>query len=117
MDRSQTGAAGEDVAADYLRSLGWTVVERNWRCPAGELDIVARTGQTLVFCEVKTRRGTGFCSPLEAITARKLRKLRELSVLWLREHRVCPARVRIDGIGVVWRLREPAQIIHRKGIG
>ena len=62
------GRYGEDVAARHLLSEGFVVLDRNWRCDVGEIDIVARDGDTLVVCEVKTRSGTGFGSPLEAVT-------------------------------------------------
>lgn len=110
------GAWGEQLASDYLKSLGWEILDHNWRCSAGELDIVAaepgapRNG-ALVFVEVKTRGGHGYGQPLEAITFAKLRRLRDLSWLWLEAHRDQIAahiggtgfapQIRIDGIGVV----------------
>ena len=66
------GRYGEDVAARHLIEQGIVVLERNWRCDAGEIDIVGRDGQVLVICEVKTRRGTGYGTPIEAVTPRKL---------------------------------------------
>ena len=73
------GAYGERVAAAHLVAAGMTVLDRNWRCPIGEIDIVARDGDVLVVCEVKTRRGDGFGHPLEAVTARKAARLRRLA--------------------------------------
>ena len=63
----QLGALGERIAAAYLTDAGLRVLDRNWRCREGELDIVAREGDALVFCEVKTRRGIGFGHPVEAV--------------------------------------------------
>ncbi len=120
MGRQETGRAGEDVAAEYLRSLGWLVLDRNWRCAAGELDIVAKQpglADTVVFCEVKSRRGTSFGPPLEAITATKMAKLRELALLWLRDRRASAAHLRFDGIGVLFTPGRQPQLEHRRGIG
>ncbi|MDR1833819.1 MAG: YraN family protein, partial [Propionibacteriaceae bacterium] len=87
MDRMQLGQFGEDLAAQYLRGLGWRILARNWRCKLGELDIVAEDGSdTVVFCEVKTRRRIREqipVPPLEAITGKKLQKLRQLAMAWL----------------------------------
>ena len=76
------GRYGEDVAARHLVEQGIIVLERNWRCELGEIDIVAREGDTLVVCEVKTRRGLNYGSPLESITYRKLTTLRKLAGRW-----------------------------------
>jgi len=118
--RQETGRAGEDLAADYLHSLGWLILDRNWRCAAGELDIVAKQpglADTVVFCEVKSRRGTGFGPPLEAITAAKMAKLRELALLWLRDRKVTAQHLRFDGIGVLFARSGSPQLDHRRGIG
>jgi putative endonuclease len=82
--RKALGAFGEDKAAAWYEANGYRVVARNWRCRDGELDIVARRGSTVVFCEVKTRASAAFGVPAEAVTAAKQRKLRALAVLWLR---------------------------------
>jgi putative endonuclease len=74
---------GEDAVAHWYAERGYAVEARNWRVREGEIDIVARLGATVVFCEVKTRRGDGFGLPAEAVTARKQARLRKLAVLWL----------------------------------
>ena len=88
--KQQIGARGEDLACAELERQGMQVLERNWRCRLGEIDIVAAevgdAGRTLVFCEVKCRSGLGFGNPLEAITFTKMRTLRQLAALWMREH-------------------------------
>ena len=120
MGRQETGRAGEELAAEYLRSRGWVILDRNWRCATGELDIVAcQPGltRTVVFCEVKTRRGLGFGEPIEAITAAKMAKLRDLGLLWLRARRVSAAHVRFDGIGVLLTPAGVPRFDHRVGIG
>lgn len=96
------GDRGEDLACRHLETLGWQVVERNWRCRRGEIDVVARdTGGELVFCEVKTRRSTRLGLPSEAVTHAKARRLRVLAWAWLAAHDERPARFRIDLIGVL----------------
>ncbi|MDX6739128.1 YraN family protein [Actinocorallia sp. A-T 12471] len=97
----ELGRRGEEAATVYLRRLGWQVLDRNWRCPEGELDIVALEGRTHVFCEVKTRRDVGFGHPAEALTPVKARRLRRLALRWSREHGVRAAGIRIDLIGLV----------------
>ena len=109
------GRHGEDIAARHLTSVGMVVLDRNWRCEAGELDIVARDGDTLVVCEVKTRSGTAYGSPLEAVTDDKAARLRRLAARWLSEHRVRPAGVRIDLVGVLRPGRGPAVVHHVRG--
>ncbi len=90
--KQQIGARGEDLACAELQRQGLQILDRNWRCPTGELDIVAAEvgagGVTLVFCEVKCRSGLRFGHPLEAVTYAKLTTLRQLAAIWTRQHRV-----------------------------
>src|SRR5438067_10589905 len=95
------GRYGEDVAARHLVEQGIIVLERNWRCELGEIDIVGRDGDVLVVCEVKTRSGTGFGTPLEAITWTKAVRLRRLAARWLADLQGRPSHVRFDVVGVV----------------
>ncbi|XVQ13190.1 YraN family protein [Spirillospora sp. CA-255316] len=95
------GARGESAAADYLARLGWTVLERNWRCREGELDIVAHDGSRHVVCEVKTRSSTDYGDPLEAITPEKVVRLRRLAWRWAAENGVSGANVGVDVLGLV----------------
>lgn len=110
------GQYGEDLAARYLVENGFTVLERNWRCAQGEIDIVAREGQTLVVCEVKTRRGLNYGTPLESITYRKLSKLRQLVGHWLREHEVRPGEIRIDIVAVLLPHGGEPSVDHVRGV-
>jgi putative endonuclease len=109
------GAHGERIAAAYLTDAGLRVLDRNWRCREGELDIVAREGDALVFCEVKTRRGTGFGHPVEAVTATKQRRLRVLAQRWLAAHDEHAPDLRFDVVGVLVRPERPALVTHLRG--
>src|SRR5689334_23085538 len=80
------GAYGERVAVRALEAAGMRVLDRNWRCRRGELDIVALDGRTIVFCEVKTRRTASFGAPAEAVGPAKVRRLRALAAAWLAEN-------------------------------
>ena len=109
------GAYGERVAAAHLVDAGMAIVERNWRCDIGEIDIVARDGETLVVCEVKTRRGAEFGSPLEKVTPDKAERLRRLAARWIAQTGIHPLDVRIDLVGVVRSQRGAAQVEHVRG--
>lgn len=114
--KDELGRLGEDLAAAHLRSLGMVVIERNWRCDRGEIDIVAGDGDCLVVCEVKTRRSSAYGTPLEAVTQRKVRRLRVLAHRWLDERARHAPSVRIDAIGVLVPATGPASIAHVRGI-
>ena len=109
------GAYGEQVAERHLVDAGLTILERNWRCDVGEIDIVAREGDVLVVCEVKTRSGTGFGTPLEGVTMVKAQRLKRLAARWLDAHPVRPAEIRIDLVGVLRPARGPAVVEHVRG--
>lgn len=108
------GRYGEDVAARHLSEAGLIVLARNWRSRRGEIDIIARDGDALVVCEVKTRRGEGYGTPLEAVTPAKAYRLRQLAAEWLAAHReLGPFRsVRFDVIGVLRPAAGAAQVQH-----
>lgn len=111
------GRYGEDVAARHLERSGLVVLDRNWRCDEGELDIVARDGSVLVVCEVKTRRGDGYGHPVEAVTARKLRRLRRLALRWLDHRQVHVPEIRFDVVGVTQPLAGGPIVEHLRGVG
>ena len=119
--RQQVGRRGEDLACAELERQGMAVLDRNWRCALGEIDIVAAEpsdrGVTLVFCEVKCRTGTGFGHPLEAITFAKMRTLRQLAAQWLRQHRVTVDGIRLDAIGVVMVPGREPSLTHVRAVG
>lgn len=85
--KDAVGRFGEDLAAAYLAEHGLTVLERNWRCPAGEIDIIAQDDDVLVFVEVKTRSTLAFGDPAEAIGPAKAARIRSLAVRWVAERR------------------------------
>lgn len=103
-DRTRIGHYGEQLAAEYLRSAGMVVLDRNWRPRGlgvrGELDLVVRDGDELVIVEVKTRRSIAFGAPSEAVTARKLRSLRSLALAWLDDRCIHAPKLRFDVIAV-----------------
>jgi putative endonuclease len=111
----ELGSRGETIAAVYLRDAGLSVLDRNWRCRDGELDIVAREGTAIVFCEVKTRRATGFGHPVEAVTPAKQRRLRLLAQRWLSAHDEHAPDLRFDVVGVLVRPGGPALVTHLRG--
>ncbi len=98
--KDDLGRRGEALAREHLTAKGLTILDRNWRCSQGELDIVARDGHDLVFVEVKTRTGTGFGHPFAAITATKMARLRRLAAAWCDTHPMTHGHVRIDAIAV-----------------
>ena len=111
------GAYGEAVASRHLCRQGMVVLDRNWRCELGEIDLVLRDGDVLVICEVKTRTSDAFGSPLEAIDRTKADRLRRLAARWLMCHQARPRDVRIDMVGVLRPRRGPVEVTHVAGIG
>lgn len=120
--RMALGRYGEELAGRHLLDSGYEVVDRNWRCPAGEIDIVAVDGECLVVCEVKTRSSGSFGTPEEAVTWSKGRRLRALATLWLAER--CAdvmgtrrfAAVRVDVVAVSIPHRGAPQLRHLQGV-
>jgi putative endonuclease len=110
------GRYGEDVAARHLEADGFVVIERNWSCDLGELDIVARDGDVLVVCEVKTRRSASHGTPFEAVTQRKLHRIERLGLRWMRERGVRPASMRVDVVSVLRPTSGPTIVEHVWGL-
>jgi putative endonuclease len=111
------GQQGEELAATFLAEAGLIILERNWRCSQGEIDIVAVDGRTLVICEVKTRSSVRFGAPVEAITRQKASRLRKLAILWVRAHGVIFDAIRIDIVGVLCPASGDVSIEHLRGVG
>ncbi|MBW1601261.1 YraN family protein [Streptomyces sp. JJ66] len=120
--REALGRYGEDLAARRLREAGMAVLERNWRCRDGEIDIVARQGDALVICEVKTRSESRYEHPMAAVTPRKAARLRRLAARWLSERwmvrygRPPTGGVRIDVVGVLLPRRGAPLVQHVRGV-
>lgn len=114
--KDAVGRYGEDVAAAHVVERGWQVLDRNWRCREGELDLVALDGRELVVVEVKTRRSTRYGQPAEAVTAVKLARVRRLAAQWLSAHDVRPASVRVDVIAVLVPHAGRALVEHLEGV-
>lgn len=111
------GRRGEELAAGYLESLGMLVVERNWRCPDGEIDIIALDGDALVIAEVKTRRSLAYGHPFEAVDAEKLARLHRLGAAWCRDRGIRIPLRRVDVIAVVDDGGGEPQLEHLQGVG
>ena len=110
--KDELGRRGEDEAVRYLEQRGLVVLSRNWRCRDGELDVVAVDGDRLVVCEVKTRSGTRFGEPAEAVTPRKVARIRRLTQAWLAAHHVPWVEVRYDVLAVLIEPGAPVRVHH-----
>lgn len=111
------GRQGEILASDFLAAQGMRIVDRNWRCPEGEIDIVAIDGDTLVVAEVKTRRSLDYGHPFEAVGTAKLARLHKLTHAWCREHELRLAHRRVDVVGVVDDGIGQPVLEHLRGVG
>ena len=111
------GRNGEQAAVDYLEGVGFRILDRNWRCADGEIDIVAVDRHTFVVCEVKTRSGTRYGTPLDAVGRAKQRRLRRLAVLWLSAHGIRFDEIRIDVIGLLYDGTGGFTVEHVRGVG
>jgi putative endonuclease len=106
-NRQQVGATGEDLAAAFLKKQGYKIIERNYRTPLGEIDLVARHRGVLVVIEVKTRRSRKFGSPQEAVHAAKQERLRHLAQYYLQQQGLGEVTVRFDVVGILWQEGKP----------
>ena len=118
--KDAVGRFGEQQAVEHLEAAGLQILDRNWRCRAGELDIVARDGSQLVFVEVKTRSSLAFGAPAEAVDRAKSARIRELALRWIMAQRELGAQLfwealRFDVVAVV-RGRDGVEIAHLTGV-
>jgi len=111
MKRRDTGILGEKLARDFLKERGYHIIETNYRCPEGEVDIVARDKDFLVFVEVRTKTSLAFGSPEESITPAKKERMRVVASRYLETHDNLPQSWRIDVVAVELDPREkPSRI-------
>jgi len=115
--RQALGAYGETLAARHLVEQGMVLLDRNWRCDQGEIDLVLRDGDVLVVCEVKTRSSNRYGTPHEAVTDVKVARLRRLATRWLESRGVTVRDIRIDLVGIVRPRRGASVLDHVRGIG
>lgn len=112
--RKRLGERGEEAAAAYLERAGLQIVEMNWRCPSGEIDIVALDGQTLVLCEVKTRKTASKGTPESAVTPAKQRKYAKLAAAYVQQAGIEPVETRFDVISILVVSDDRALLRHHK---
>jgi putative endonuclease len=114
--RLALGAYGERIAARHLAAQGLVILDRNWRCDLGEIDLVLRDGPVLVVCEVKTRTSDVCGTPHEAVTPAKLDRLQRLAQAWAEAQGVRPAETRIDLVAIHRPRRGAAVVDHVRGL-
>jgi putative endonuclease len=114
--RRALGRWGEELVARRLADAGLVILDRNWQCDQGELDIVARSGDVLVVVEVKTRTTDLFGPPEAAVTPAKAKRLRRLTGRWLAEHALSPREVRIDVVSVFKPYRGEPRVEHLRAV-
>lgn len=112
----ELGAFGEELAVGHLQERGMVVLERNWRCRHGEVDVIAESGDAVVFVEVKTRTGSGYGTPAEAVTHTKQARIRRLAALWLREQPRGWHTVRFDVVAVLLAPGCEPELTHLEGV-
>jgi putative endonuclease len=101
------GKEGEQLAERFLKTKGYKLVERNYRCAAGEIDLIVLDRRVIVFVEVKTRTGHGFGTPLEAVEFRKQRKMIQAAQYFLSAKGLHQREARFDVVGISWLKHEP----------
>lgn len=100
MRRIRTGRQGEDLAAGYLERAGYRIIERNYRCLFGEIDLVARDGGTIVFIEVKSRRSDRFGPPQASVGPKKQKKMSQIALHYLEQNQLHACKARFDVVAV-----------------
>jgi len=116
-DRMTTGRRGEQLAAEHLAGLGCELLERNWRCRDGEIDLVVRDGRDLVCVEVRTRRSLRRGHPLESLTPAKVARMRRVARQWRAANPALAGRLRVDAIAIVLDGGAPPELVHLRGLG
>lgn len=116
--KDDLGRAGERTAEAYFRGRGFAILDRNWRCPSGEIDLVVADAETIAIVEVKTRRTAAFGHPFEAIGSQKLHRLHQLAREWRAAHRelVGGRTLRVDGLAITGDPAAPLRIEHLRDL-
>lgn len=112
MDKLSLGRQSEEIAACFLIKKGMKILERNFFCCVGELDIIAKDKGIFVFVEVRSARDSLFHNPIDSLTSAKIRRLRTLGQIWLKKHRINDACLRFDVIGIVYKQKAIVTITH-----
>lgn len=112
--RQSVGKKGEDLAAIFLQTKGFSIITKNWRCPLGEIDLIVERDGEIRFVEVKTRASRVYGFPEEAVTAKKLRHLARSAEVWLRGRQ--EARYQMDVVSIFLRPSAPPQVIWIEGV-
>lgn len=99
-DCKRKGALGEEAAAQYLNDKNWSIIERNWRCRSGEIDIIAETDGMLIFVEVRSRTGDSYGTAAESVTDRKIARVRHIAEIYLHMHGAGGTPIRFDVVAV-----------------
>ena len=111
-ERLELGRFGEELALKKIKRLGYKKIIRNYRCPLGEVDLIARDGDTLVFIEIKTRRGKSIYYAKEAVDEKKKRQLSKVALAYMKSNNCCDAEARFDVVAVnVDGLRTQVEVI------
>ena len=111
-ERKKIGSIGEKLASDYLERIGYSILQLNFRCRYGEIDIIACNSEYLVFCEVKTRKGSTPLHPSLSVPKAKGKKIRELSSIYLMENEDETRQPRFDVISVIMNQIHEGTIEH-----
>lgn len=111
-ERQQTGQFGEQLACEFLKDKQYHILERNYRCKIGEIDIVARVEEYLIFCEVKTRSDTRGIHPSASVTVKKQKKLQKLGLYYIQEKKLYQFQPRFDVISVKLHQTKSPEIEH-----
>ena len=106
-ERLELGAFGEDLAFKKIKRLGYKKILRNYRCPLGEVDLIAKDGDTLVFIEIKTRKGRPIGYAKEAVNAKKKRQLSKVALAYMKSNNCCDIKARFDVVAICLGQGEP----------
>lgn len=111
--KKRLGRYAEDIAARFLKRKGFKIVERNFFCRLGEIDIVAKDGDELVFVEVRSGSNYRFADPIESIHSMKMKKMKNSALAWLNQRRIQEYNIRLDAVVIVFKGKSRGNILER----